>query len=650
MSANSSVVRFGFTDHKEFVCRTTKKKKHSAICKFCKVCLTETGGTTSTFTRHPERKHRERYLEYKAGPASLAMADTTQQTISSFAQRVHLYTPNSSRQQAITQAILQDLVIGCSLPLSLVEDPNFRHFLSVMDCKYTPVSRTSLTEKQIPYLVSKVKDDIIKALEAQASVALTTDLWSDRRLRSFLGVTAHIACEDKDSYSLKSFLLDCRRFTGKHCGERIASEFDEIVEEYGISNKISFILTDNASNMKWAFKVRLPDSEQPESDSDDLDDEMMWEDVEDFEQPWSSGERLSCFALSLQLVISDGMKEVKAIARAIAKATKFTTLLHSSSKAVTEMCSECDTENIAFSVREWAQLKDLCTVLEPFSEATDLTEGDTVVTISMVVPTVLDLRTHLNKMEVQLPQIVTIVRALNKSLEKRFSGIFRRINMEQGDPEEPFNHRIYFLAAMLDPQFGLSWVDLDVHNGESGPALKGFRDDLKKSLTDLLVREVDRDATAAPLAEDAEDAGELCRDSPPPLKHQRLLSRYKAFKMQHSATRDSSITAQISKYLDNMNDYDCDALTFWSKNQEHFPQLHNAALKVLSVPVERHSNETPQSTARYRMDHRESGGAGPDPAESGQVSVSLKLSVNYNNDTELLLLCFRYTAPADTSK
>ena len=131
-----------------------------------------------------------------------------------------------------------------------------------------------MTEKQIPYLVSKVKDDIIKALEAQASVALTADLWSDRRLRSFLGVTAHIACEDKDSYSLKSFLLDCRRFTGKHCGERIASEFDETVEEYDISNKISFIMTDNAANMKQDFKVRLLDSEQPESDSDDLDDEM----------------------------------------------------------------------------------------------------------------------------------------------------------------------------------------------------------------------------------------------------------------------------------------------------------------------------------------------------------------------------------------
>ncbi len=102
---------------------------------------------------------------------------------------------------------------------------------------------------------------------------------------------------------------------------------------------------------------------------------------------------------------------------------------------------------------------------------------------------------------------------------------------------------------------------------------------------DLLIREVDQDATTAPPAEVAEDAEELCSDSPPPLKHQRLLSCYKAFKMQHNTMKDSSITAQISKYLDNMNDYDCDALTFWSKNQEHFPNLHIVALKVLSVPA-----------------------------------------------------------------
>ncbi|XP_041951513.1 uncharacterized protein LOC121711749 [Alosa sapidissima] len=280
------------------------------------------------FTRHLERRHPERYLEYKAR-STASLSDPTQPQIAVFALNIQLYSPNSARQQAITQSILQNLIVGCSLPLSIVENP---YFLNVLDCKYTPVLRATLTEKLIPHLVTNVKDDIIKALEVQPNVAITTDLWSDRRLRSFLGVTAHVICKNKDSYILQSFLLDCSRFTGKHCGERIALAFDSIVEEYGIGHKISYILTDNASNMKRSFKVRMLEVEQPEGDSsDELDDETMWEDAEDSD-PWSTGERLSCFAHSLQLVINDGMKEVKAIARAIAKASKFTTLLHSSSK------------------------------------------------------------------------------------------------------------------------------------------------------------------------------------------------------------------------------------------------------------------------------------------------------------------------------
>lgn len=67
-------------------------------------------------------------------------------------------------------------------------------------------------------------------------------------------------------------------------------------------------------------------------------------------------------------------------------------------KSLNEICSK-DYENKMFSAREWSQLKELSAVLAPFSEATDQTEGDKSVTISMVVPTVLDLNTHLLNME-----------------------------------------------------------------------------------------------------------------------------------------------------------------------------------------------------------------------------------------------------------
>lgn len=53
--------------------------------------------------------------------------------------------------------------------------------------------------------------------------------------------------------------------------------------------------------------------------------------------------------------------------------------------------------------------------------------------------------------------------------------------MEEGDIDEPFNHRVYCLATILDPQFGLGWVDVDVNNEESGASLRRFRYELKSN-------------------------------------------------------------------------------------------------------------------------------------------------------------------------
>ncbi|KAK9961953.1 hypothetical protein ABG768_007347 [Culter alburnus] len=444
-----------------------------------------------------------------------------------------------------------------------------------MDNKYTPISRRTISEKQIPVLVRTVKETILKKLETQSSVSLTTDLWSDRRLRSFLGVTAHVCkkSKDSDSYALESYLLDCRHFTGRHSGERITSAFEEITEEYGIRQKISYIITDNAANMKCAFKVHMPQqqSDDSESEEESLDDEHLWEDmnlVEDTELPWSSGERLSCFAHSLHLVVNDGMKEVRAISRTIAKTSRFTTLLHSSSQFKEKFEAMFDSnktipaanttrwnstfkqdyENVMFSACEWNQLKELSAVLAPFSEATDQTEGDKSVTISMVVPT-----------------------ALHQSLVKRFSGIFTKTNMaKESGGEEPFSHNVYFLATMLDPQFGLSWVDLDVNNGGNATSVKKLRDELKKTLTDTLISEVEKISSEGEATDSEAMNVDLPSDSPP-VKFPRLL-----------------IETQISKYFDAIHDTDTDtdnALSFWAKNHDRYPQLHNLAMKVLSVPA-----------------------------------------------------------------
>ena len=123
--------------------------------------------------------------------------------------------------------------------------------------------------------------------------------------------------------------------TGSHTGERIADEYSKVMREYGISNKVAFAVTDNASNMKRAFHTCLPDNQansQAEAKGDDDDNERKYLDhVDAFSDiDLSRHQRLSCFAHSLQLVVSDALKDSSALKSAMAKVKRVINLVHSS--------------------------------------------------------------------------------------------------------------------------------------------------------------------------------------------------------------------------------------------------------------------------------------------------------------------------------
>ncbi len=101
-----------------------------------------------------------------------------QQSIeSSFCPAQH-YSPGSSRQRAISQAIVNDLILCCSLLLCIIENEHFRHFLHTPDMKYVPISRMN-AEKCIPDLVGNVKKHICETLKKDSSNSVTVDIWSD---------------------------------------------------------------------------------------------------------------------------------------------------------------------------------------------------------------------------------------------------------------------------------------------------------------------------------------------------------------------------------------------------------------------------------------------------------------------------------------
>jgi len=189
-------------------------------------------------------------------------------------------------------------------------------------------------------------------MSEEECVSVTVDIWSDRKMRGFLGVTGHVMDVDDNYLNLIFYLLGCSRFKGSHTGDKISTAFKTICDKYEIQNKIEY----NASSMKKAFTVCLTRFDQADEgtsmtrgsdnpaddvqgeDEVDHDDESIWETSDAADQATvdqtlamhCEQQHLGCYAHTLQLTVSDGFIEGRSARPALAKASRLSTLMHTS--------------------------------------------------------------------------------------------------------------------------------------------------------------------------------------------------------------------------------------------------------------------------------------------------------------------------------
>ena len=126
--------------------------------------------------------------------------------------------------------------------------------MSIVDSQYNPPSWSTVTS-YLGRMAEDVQRQLSEKLAAVQSVNLTLDIWSDRRMRAYLGVTAHYVVHGM--HELSSSLLACSRFSGSHTGDRVAAELESTLDMYDIKHKIDYVVTDNAANMKKAMTCLL---------------------------------------------------------------------------------------------------------------------------------------------------------------------------------------------------------------------------------------------------------------------------------------------------------------------------------------------------------------------------------------------------------
>jgi hypothetical protein len=436
------------------------------------------------------------------------------------------YPASHPRQKMLCRSIVENLIVKGGVPLSFVDNAGFRKFVADIDPKFSVPCRQTITYTTLPQLLSS-KHSLMKDMLASAhDVALTIDIWTDRRQHSFLGVTAHMF--DAARGQPQSMLLKFQSFRGSHTGQNIAEAIEECITDNSLQCKVHHVVSDNASNMKKALSFVFSSGPRgtieswlnsesnsadanlsTEDDDAQMDDASLYEDLPGDEIDSAIiGERVPCFAHSLQLVIRDGLQKIGVSRLAVAKCCKVANLTHQSAKfrhafeqafgtgravpssndtrwssvfrqinyiieldvsKLNEVLKKEEQPCLILSVKEMQQLRELVTVLQPFAEATDIAQGSTYVTISCVVPLLVSLLHGLSEQVISCRYQQPLVRELIRNLFTRFRGIFDQLHIScppgipspdtHASKDLQFDSPIYSMAASLDPEHGYRWLE-----------------------------------------------------------------------------------------------------------------------------------------------------------------------------------------------
>ncbi|XP_062579450.1 zinc finger BED domain-containing protein 4-like [Saccostrea cucullata] len=546
-----------------------------AKCKHCESYISGSTKATSNFLTHVKRKHRDAYLRV----IEVKKEDQGQSKIITFTRGTSKYSSNDPNQQQITDALLH-FIAGDLLPLSIVDSKYFQNLMEKVNPKYQLPSRKHLSTTLIQEKSTEIRNELKENMARAVSLCLTVDIWSNRQMRGFLGITGHYIHE----WQMKSVMICCKRFKGKHSAENIRHEYEETVSSYDIYDKINNIISDNAANMVKAFDFALPGFQEEhksiteeESESDDEDNCDVDNDMSELcEEIFPKHSR--CYAHTLQLVVKDGLGDCSpSLKSIIAKASNIVSfvrksvvasemledeqrlqaanitswnsqlhMLRSILKVPESKLNSLDTK-YKLSTYERKLLQELCQILDPFEHATLLVQQEINVSASLTIPITLGIKHQLR--QISAIHSNKMIQTLVHSVESRLS---------------PFEeNETFILAAVLDPRFKIRWCKSG--KVEEIVAL------LKERTNNVQTQDID-DLTSP--------------ESPPTKKGKTDFFSFLPPSTPKRKRHVSGPTTEMDIYLgEDCTEMSESPLTYWSQNHSRFPCLSKLAQRYLAVPA-----------------------------------------------------------------
>ncbi|CAF1078887.1 unnamed protein product [Rotaria sordida] len=382
-----------------------------------------------------------------------------------------------------------------SLPLLIVDNESFMNFMLDVDPKYKMINRRDITRSFLPIMYKKCIKKLQDICNRSKYISLPLDIWSDRRMRSYFGITLHTIIDDQ----YKTYVLSFERLKGKHSGDKLAAEFDRVVQMYNLKDKLVRIVTDNASNNQAAFdNLILPgfeeyfndiDDDQSERETSDEDSDnnelyensqLQAEEVDDdiYGTTLNAPAEQEFLRLPSDLAklahtstsFAERLEEQK-YSIPLANRARWNSQFQTVKKVISipsfilnSILTDLKNNNLILNTKDRKILEDFVSLFELFNEATVLTQGEFYATVSLVAPTILGILFDLEREHASSNlSLVSVCEALLSSLKARFSGLLRHFEIDVSftfySMSERFSDPVFLIAPLLDARFKLLWLD-----------------------------------------------------------------------------------------------------------------------------------------------------------------------------------------------
>ncbi|CAG8678263.1 14298_t:CDS:2, partial [Cetraspora pellucida] len=204
----------------------------------------------------------------------------------------HVAEQNTCQKESINYALVEWIVTDLQ-PLYVLKNESFIKLIHTLNLYYE-----LLSDKYVKALIHQSYNYLIKNLKMLLATEikicrLTCNLWTAHSKSGYIGVTCYFI---NSNYKLKEAILAIKYAPYSYDAVNIKAELEEIINDWGLFEKVISITTDNAANMIKAINLMSID-------------------------------QVSCTAHTLQLAIGKGLKPAEVLIKCAKRLINFLSTL-----------------------------------------------------------------------------------------------------------------------------------------------------------------------------------------------------------------------------------------------------------------------------------------------------------------------------------